>query len=301
MLNLNIHHNGKNLSLELPLPIDTLAGELRAIGSTVPPEQIRREDVSLEPANQLGEHFMKLLRPDDTLHAIAISCREFDVLAGESRQALVELVMSNRFRDLDHMGDYLRHGPAAVDHFVRLQIGEQQIDLPAPAHELQSAGITQPNEISLRDLDLMPLNEQGKQLLIELSIYENLATANLACAMLTVPGITSSMREVAESARRLLPNEMKIEQQKPDCPLVGQDGNVFNLIGIAARTLRENGLSDQAKEMRMRAMDSKSYDQALGVIMEYVNVTSTYDEMEDDWHQESEFDENQDFGMEGMS
>lgn len=39
------------------------------------------------------------------------------------------------------------------------------------------------------------------------------------------------------------------EQKKPDCPLVGQDGNVFNLMGIASRTLRRNGLAEQAKEI----------------------------------------------------
>ena len=27
-------------------------------------------------------------------------------------------------------------------------------------------------------------------------------------------------------------------KNKPNCPLVGQDGNIFNLIGIAARTLK---------------------------------------------------------------
>ena len=33
--------------------------------------------------------------------------------------------------------------------------------------------------------------------------------------------------------------------QKPDCPLIDQDGNVFNLVGLAARTLRENGMKEQ--------------------------------------------------------
>lgn len=33
---------------------------------------------------------------------------------------------------------------------------------------------------------------------------------------------------------------------KPDCPLIGQDGNIFNLMGIASRTLKEHGLADQA-------------------------------------------------------
>ena len=36
---------------------------------------------------------------------------------------------------------------------------------------------------------------------------------------------------------------------KPDCPLIGADGNIFNLLGIASRTLREHGLKEQAKEI----------------------------------------------------
>jgi hypothetical protein len=36
------------------------------------------------------------------------------------------------------------------------------------------------------------------------------------------------------------------ERTKPDCPLIGQDGNIFNLIGIVARTLRENNMEDKA-------------------------------------------------------
>ena len=31
---------------------------------------------------------------------------------------------------------------------------------------------------------------------------------------------------------------------KPDCPLIGADGNIFNLLGIASRTLREHGLKE---------------------------------------------------------
>lgn len=68
-------------------------------------------------------------------------------------------------------------------------------------------------------------------------------------------------------------DEQKQERQKPDCPLIGQNGNIFNLMGIASRTLRQNGLSDQASEMCDRIRESGSYDQALGIIGEYVNIT----------------------------
>lgn len=68
------------------------------------------------------------------------------------------------------------------------------------------------------------------------------------------------------------------EAQKPDCPLIGQDGNIFNLMGIASRTLRKNGMSEQASEMCSRITETAgSYYEALGIISEYVNITSADD------------------------
>jgi len=62
---------------------------------------------------------------------------------------------------------------------------------------------------------------------------------------------------------------------KPNCKLINENGNIFNLMGIAARTLRESGQPEQAKEMCGRIMESGSYDAALGVIGEYVNITGS--------------------------
>lgn len=67
------------------------------------------------------------------------------------------------------------------------------------------------------------------------------------------------------------------EDKKPDCPLIGQDGNIFNLIGIASRTLRQCGQTRQAKEMSERVFASGSYEEALAIIGEYVNITSVGD------------------------
>ena len=71
--------------------------------------------------------------------------------------------------------------------------------------------------------------------------------------------------------------EETAKQKKPDCPLLNQDGNIFNLMGIASRTLRRNGMPEQAKEMTGRIYESGSYDKALGIIGEYVNITSEDD------------------------
>ena len=60
---------------------------------------------------------------------------------------------------------------------------------------------------------------------------------------------------------------------KPDCPLIGQDGNIFNLVGIASRTLKAHGMPEQAKEMADRVFSCDSYHKALCIIGEYVNIS----------------------------
>lgn len=61
-------------------------------------------------------------------------------------------------------------------------------------------------------------------------------------------------------------NDMK----KPLCNLIGADGNIFNLIGLASKTLIENGQTGQATEMKNRVTKSGSYSEALEIILEYV-------------------------------
>jgi hypothetical protein len=64
-------------------------------------------------------------------------------------------------------------------------------------------------------------------------------------------------------------------RRRPRCPLAGADGNIFNLLGLAARSLKDAGLADAAKEMQSRVMKSDSYDNALAIIMEYVEPVGT--------------------------
>ena len=47
-------------------------------------------------------------------------------------------------------------------------------------------------------------------------------------------------------------SEETAEKKKPNCKLIGEDGNIFNLMGIASKTLRQNGMAEQAVEMRDR-------------------------------------------------
>ena len=85
------------------------------------------------------------------------------------------------------------------------------------------------------------------------------------------------------------PLEENAPAPKPDCPLIGQDGNIFNLMGIASRTLKEHGMEEQVKEMRDRMMQSGSYNEALVIIGDYVNVTSV-DDMDEDCEEGMDLD-----------
>ncbi len=54
--------------------------------------------------------------------------------------------------------------------------------------------------------------------------------------------------------------------------LIGQDGNIFAIMGRASRLLKNNGQREKAKEMCDRVTASKSYAEALGIIFEYVET-----------------------------
>ena len=58
--------------------------------------------------------------------------------------------------------------------------------------------------------------------------------------------------------------------RKPRCAMIGANGNVFNLMGLASRALRQAGQPDAAKEMCARVRDCGSYGEALGIMVEYV-------------------------------
>lgn len=61
---------------------------------------------------------------------------------------------------------------------------------------------------------------------------------------------------------------------KPACKLVGENGNIFNLIRIVSRTLRDKDMYEQEEEMMQRFMDGEpqSYEQALTILGEYVEI-----------------------------
>ena len=54
--------------------------------------------------------------------------------------------------------------------------------------------------------------------------------------------------------------------------LAGHDGNIFAILGRAAKLLRENGQNAASVEMRRRVTHCDNYFKALGIISEYVET-----------------------------
>ena len=55
--------------------------------------------------------------------------------------------------------------------------------------------------------------------------------------------------------------------------LVGENGNVFNLLGVCTRALKKAGHGDLANELSEKVYTSKSYEEALSLMCEYCIVS----------------------------
>lgn len=67
---------------------------------------------------------------------------------------------------------------------------------------------------------------------------------------------------------------------KPKVKLVGQNGNIFNILNIASIALKEAGYADEAKEMQTKVFASDSYEEALAIVLQYVDEADDDDEYE---------------------
>lgn len=61
-----------------------------------------------------------------------------------------------------------------------------------------------------------------------------------------------------------------MDNRKPVAPLIGANGNIFNLLSIARNSLISSNQHNKADEMWDRVTNSKSYNEALIIISDYV-------------------------------
>ena len=62
------------------------------------------------------------------------------------------------------------------------------------------------------------------------------------------------------------------QPQKPRMELLGQDGNIFGILGQASRLLKRAGMKAQSDEMFSRVTACGDYHEALNIISEYVET-----------------------------
>lgn len=113
---------------------------------------------------------------------------------------------------------------------------------------------------------------------VKLVMNENGSKADLGNAYRKLA--SESFMMITDSQRQLMKQQENIQTQKqevvitkkakPLSPLIGSDGNVFNLMGVATRSLKEAGMNKEAEEMFDRITKSGSYEEALNIMMEYV-------------------------------
>ena len=83
-------------------------------------------------------------------------------------------------------------------------------------------------------------------------------------------------RQIQQIMRAYILQIMEIEGleqpslTKPVAPLLGAEGNVYNLLCITRRTLQNVGQQEQAEEMWQRALDSRDNFKAIAIMGEYV-------------------------------
>ena len=71
---------------------------------------------------------------------------------------------------------------------------------------------------------------------------------------------------------REMQQESATRATRPKMKLLGEDGNIFAIMGRASRLLKSAGQSDKAKEMCDRVTASQSYSEALNIVSEYVET-----------------------------
>ncbi len=63
---------------------------------------------------------------------------------------------------------------------------------------------------------------------------------------------------------------------KPECKLIGENGNVFNLISVVRKTLKDHCLEEELDkfdaDLKKIQETGGSYDDVLALFMEYVDV-----------------------------
>jgi hypothetical protein len=67
--------------------------------------------------------------------------------------------------------------------------------------------------------------------------------------------------------------ESEVRAERPKLELVGQDGNAFNVLGLAKRAAQKAGWQKEQFDVFLQKAISGDYDHLLQTVMEHFDVT----------------------------
>lgn len=85
-------------------------------------------------------------------------------------------------------------------------------------------------------------------------------------------------REMVRNMKQEQSKLQDMQKEKPEAKIIGADGNIFNIMSISSKALKDAGLEKESEEMLQRVTSSHSYDEALRIIMEYVEPVEVCEE-----------------------
>lgn len=76
-------------------------------------------------------------------------------------------------------------------------------------------------------------------------------------------------KKARQRAKKSIPTATPAPKVKPRIRVIGRDGNLFGIVGICEKALRDAGQDEEAEKMSERVHSCGSYNEAVTIMQEY--------------------------------
>ena len=129
----------------------------------------------------------------------------------------------------------------------------------------------------IKNVEAMPLDYNQISEIIHLMMYEMRNDFQYG----RFKSIANYYINISKEMQKENENIESSKQQKPICNVHKAYGYMPEIIGLASKTLKQNNMYNESREMIERATLSYSYDEALDIIGEYIEITKEREEEEE--------------------
>lgn len=161
----------------------------------------------------------------------------------------------------------------------------------AMAHSIMNLGYVSDSPLNLhfgtpeqkkeiKEVEERPLDSNQISEIIHLMMYEmrdDFQYGKFKPVVSRFLNISEKMRNTNQENKK----ENRIKE-KPKCNIYSALGTMDEIIGLVSKTLKENNMIDESREMIEKATRTYSYDEALDVINGYVEIIDRIEEKEEE-------------------